>query len=135
MDPPRDCGRRGRRSFSISTTCTERVTSVSRPARCDGCRSSANEFFCGDDGSERAPPAGGAASSTITCTMFPTLFDLLSELGALSPGGLTVIVERDGTFRPFEALLRELDRARGALALGRSRVSPPRCEHHVTESR
>jgi hypothetical protein len=50
------------------------------------------------------------------------IFALLSEAGARAPQPLTVILERDGRFPPVESLLAELDRARGALALGRARA-------------
>jgi hypothetical protein len=35
-------------------------------------------------------------------------------------GPLDVIIERDGSYPPFEALLAQLDAARGALARGRA---------------
>jgi len=46
---------------------------------------------------------------------------LLTELAALTPHPLTVILERDGAYPPIEILLRQLDRAREAVAEGRSR--------------
>jgi hypothetical protein len=49
------------------------------------------------------------------------VFDLLTELGALAPAPLVVVIERDGRFPPIEALLAELARARAALAEGRRR--------------
>ncbi|HKQ78094.1 MAG TPA: DUF692 family protein [Blastocatellia bacterium] len=49
------------------------------------------------------------------------VYRLLSELAALTPRPLTVILERDGAYPPIESLLRQLDRARQALAEGRSR--------------
>jgi len=49
------------------------------------------------------------------------VYRLLSELAALTPHPLTVILERDGAYPPIESLLRQLDRARQALAEGRSR--------------
>jgi len=42
-------------------------------------------------------------------------------VAALTSHPLTVILERDGAYPPFETLLRQLDRAREALAEGRSR--------------
>jgi uncharacterized protein (UPF0276 family) len=49
------------------------------------------------------------------------VYRLLTELAAVVPHPLTVILERDGAYPPFETLLRQLDRAREALAAGRSR--------------
>jgi uncharacterized protein (UPF0276 family) len=49
------------------------------------------------------------------------VYQLLTELAALVPQPLTVILERDGDYPPIEALLRQLGRAREALAMGRSR--------------
>jgi uncharacterized protein len=49
------------------------------------------------------------------------VYKLLAELAALTPRPLTVILERDGAYPPMEILLRQLDRARQALAEGRSR--------------
>ncbi|MGA7991358.1 MAG: DUF692 family multinuclear iron-containing protein [Thermoanaerobaculia bacterium] len=49
------------------------------------------------------------------------VFSLLEEVGATAPHTLTVILERDGSFPPFEELLNELDRARVSLAAGRAR--------------
>jgi uncharacterized protein (UPF0276 family) len=46
---------------------------------------------------------------------------LLAELAAVVPHPLTVILERDGAYPPIEVLLRQLDRAREALAEGRLR--------------
>jgi len=48
------------------------------------------------------------------------VYDLLTEIGARVPRPLTVILERDGNFPPVEFLLQQLDRARRALAAGRS---------------
>jgi uncharacterized protein (UPF0276 family) len=45
----------------------------------------------------------------------------LTELAAVAPHPLTVILERDGAYPPIEVLLRQLDRAREALAMGRAR--------------
>jgi uncharacterized protein (UPF0276 family) len=49
------------------------------------------------------------------------VYHLLTELAARVPGTLTVILERDGAYPPFEHLLRQLDRAREALVAGRQR--------------
>jgi hypothetical protein len=49
------------------------------------------------------------------------VYHLLTELAATVPHPLTVILERDGAYPPIEILLRQLDRAREALAEGRSR--------------
>ncbi|HEY8461171.1 MAG TPA: DUF692 family multinuclear iron-containing protein [Blastocatellia bacterium] len=49
------------------------------------------------------------------------VYNLLTELAAVVPHSLTVILERDGAYPPIEILLRQLDRAREALAEGRSR--------------
>jgi len=49
------------------------------------------------------------------------VYQLLRELAAMVPHPLTVILERDGAYPPIETLLRQLDRAREALAAGRSR--------------
>ena len=48
------------------------------------------------------------------------VYDLLSEVGRRAPRPLTVILERDGRFPPFDRLLEQLERARYALARGRS---------------
>ena len=44
------------------------------------------------------------------------VYRLLAELAAVVPHPLTVILERDGAYPPIEVLLRQLDRAREALA-------------------
>jgi uncharacterized protein (UPF0276 family) len=49
------------------------------------------------------------------------VYELLRELAARVPKPLTVILERDGAYPPMPALLRELQRARDALAMGRCR--------------
>jgi uncharacterized protein (UPF0276 family) len=49
------------------------------------------------------------------------VYDLLAELAARTARPLTVILERDGAYPPIEQLLRQLDRAREALATGRRR--------------
>jgi uncharacterized protein (UPF0276 family) len=51
------------------------------------------------------------------------VYDLLTEVAALVPGPLTVILERDGAFPPFDRLLAEQDRARATLAGGRARAA------------
>lgn len=47
------------------------------------------------------------------------VYSLLTEVGARVNRALTVILERDGRFPPMIHLLRQLDRARAALADGR----------------
>ena len=49
------------------------------------------------------------------------VFALLETVAAEAPGPLTVILERDGNYPPIERLLRELDAARNALMIGRTR--------------
>ena len=49
------------------------------------------------------------------------VFSLLTELASIAPRPLTVIIERDGNFPLPARLLAELDRAREALARGRTR--------------
>ena len=49
------------------------------------------------------------------------VFSLLERLGELAPHPLTVILERDGLYPPFEEILNELDRARTCVARGRAR--------------
>lgn len=49
------------------------------------------------------------------------VYQLLTEIAAIVPHPLTVILERDGAYPQIEVLLRQLDRARQALAEGRSR--------------
>ncbi len=48
------------------------------------------------------------------------IFTLLRELGARVPQALDVVIERDGAYPAFSALLAELARARQALAEGRA---------------
>jgi hypothetical protein len=48
------------------------------------------------------------------------VFELLADVARRAPRALTVILERDGAYPPFETLLAELDRARAALRLGRA---------------
>ena len=54
------------------------------------------------------------------------VFDLLQVLAANATCGLTVILERDGRFPDFSAVLRQLALARAALARGRGQQSPAR---------
>jgi len=49
------------------------------------------------------------------------VYALLAEVGARVRRPLTVVLERDGRFPPMRDLLWQLDRARAALAEGRSR--------------
>ncbi len=53
----------------------------------------------------------------------PAVLDLLSEVGALTPRPLTVLIERDGGFAGVDPLLAELEQARVALAAGRARLT------------
>ena len=48
------------------------------------------------------------------------VYALLAELARRAPRPLTVILERDGDYPRMEILLAQLDRARAALAEGRS---------------
>jgi len=50
------------------------------------------------------------------------VYELLAYVGSRVSSELTVILERDGAYPPMHCLLDELDRARRALAEGRSRV-------------
>ncbi len=50
------------------------------------------------------------------------VFAMLTVLGEHCPQPLTVILERDGRYPQFNVLLRQLQRARAALAAGRSRA-------------
>jgi uncharacterized protein (UPF0276 family) len=50
------------------------------------------------------------------------VFTMLAELGSLCPQPLTVILERDGQYPGFALLLKQLQRAREALAQGRHRA-------------
>ena len=47
------------------------------------------------------------------------VFDLLAELGRLTPRDLTVVIERDDHFPPFPRLLHQLDEARERLVRAR----------------
>jgi uncharacterized protein (UPF0276 family) len=49
------------------------------------------------------------------------VFSLLESIAARAVHELTVILERDGAYPPFEELLNELDRARTCVARGRAR--------------
>lgn len=57
----------------------------------------------------------------------PAVFDLLARLAARVRQPLTVVLERDGAYPPFDDLLDELQRARRALARGRGEASDARC--------
>jgi uncharacterized protein (UPF0276 family) len=48
------------------------------------------------------------------------VYDLLETLAARCPNSLTVILERDGSYPPMVHLMAQLDRARRAMARGRS---------------
>lgn len=48
-----------------------------------------------------------------------SVYELMVEIGARTSRQLTVILERDGVFPSIDHLLKQLDRAREALALGR----------------
>jgi len=54
------------------------------------------------------------------------VYDLLQLLAENAPVGLTVILERDGHFPDFSAVLRQLARTRAALERGRQRQSASR---------
>jgi uncharacterized protein len=56
------------------------------------------------------------------------VFDLLEEIGAVSPHPLTVILERDGAYPPMPQLLSQIQRARLSLERGRAR-------HHAAQKR
>jgi uncharacterized protein len=49
------------------------------------------------------------------------VYDLLEVLASRAPQPLTVIIERDGHYPDFAALLEQIGKARAALALGRER--------------
>lgn len=49
------------------------------------------------------------------------VFALLVEVARRVPHALTVVLERDGAYPPFETLLADLERARAALRAGRER--------------
>jgi hypothetical protein len=69
--------------------------------------------------------AGAARLLDDHCHAVPdAVFALLETLGALVPGPLTIILERDGAYPPITALVAELERARAALARGRARARP-----------
>lgn len=53
------------------------------------------------------------------------VYALLAEVGARVRRPLTVVLERDGRFPPMRDLLWQLDRARAALAEGRSKAQCP----------
>lgn len=69
-------------------------------------------------------PGKPAASRILDDHLHPVpdvVFSLLERLGELAPHPLTVILERDGLYPPFEEILLELSRARTSLAAGRAR--------------
>lgn len=69
-------------------------------------------------------PGGGSATRILDDHLHPVpdiVFSLLESVAAAAPHPLTVILERDGAFPPFEELLNELSRARTHLARGRAR--------------
>jgi len=51
----------------------------------------------------------------------PCIYDLLEALAFKAPRHLTVIIERDGRYPEFGALLEQIAKARAALASGRAR--------------
>lgn len=51
----------------------------------------------------------------------PRVYELLEALALKAPHHLTVIVERDGRYPDFAALLEQIGKARAALAAGRAR--------------
>jgi uncharacterized protein (UPF0276 family) len=51
------------------------------------------------------------------------VFDLLADLASLACQPVTVIIERDGNFPPFEHVLTEVERARDTVARGRAAAS------------
>ena len=50
------------------------------------------------------------------------VFQLLTQVAAHTPQPLTVIIERDGNYPLFDALLHQIDMARNALQAGRNRL-------------
>jgi uncharacterized protein (UPF0276 family) len=56
----------------------------------------------------------------------PAVYELLEVLAFKAPQPLTVIIERDGHYPDFEALLEQMSRARAALAVGRERRNADR---------
>lgn len=52
------------------------------------------------------------------------VYDLLEIVGERVPHPVDIVLERDGAFPPIDTLLAELDRARAALARGRTRLGP-----------
>ena len=71
------------------------------------------------------PPGGdGAARRLLDDHLHDVpdvVFDLLERLGETTDRPLTVVLEQDGRYPPLPHLLAQLDRARAALARGRSR--------------
>ena len=69
-------------------------------------------------------PGGGRGARILDDHLHPVpdaVFSLLEKVGGQAPHPLTVILERDGLFPPFEEILSELSRARASLATGRAR--------------
>ena len=62
------------------------------------------------------------------------VYALLERVGARVPHGLDVILERDGAFPTFDAMLHEIDRARVALAAGRANRTATTATGAVVES-
>jgi hypothetical protein len=50
-----------------------------------------------------------------------SVYELLEVLAFKAPQPLTIIIERDGRYPDFAALLEQIARARAALAIGRAR--------------
>ena len=140
IDPPgsnhtrptgsRACSRRrGATSCWTSTTCTPTAsTSAStRSTSSLACRWIASARF-----TSRAEPGSRAADGQRRLLddhlhdVPDPVYALLAEVGARAPGALTVVLERDGAYPRFSALLAELERARVALAAGRARRAAAR---------
>jgi uncharacterized protein len=60
------------------------------------------------------------------------VFAMLEQLGEHCPQPLTVILERDGRYPEFRVLLRQLQRARESVALGRRRAERKQEIHELT---
>lgn len=75
-------------------------------------------------GGRPIPTGGGGKTRLLDDHLHPVpsaVFSLLERVGEMAPHPLTVILERDGLFPPFEEILQELSRARTSLAAGRAR--------------